>query len=74
MFVCICNAVRDRDIRSAVDDGVTTMRELQMQLGVSATCGKCAPCAREILSECLTEKIPAESLSSGRVTPFRAAS
>ena len=47
MYVCVCNAVRDRDIRAAVDDGVVTMRELQKRLGVSAVCGKCAPCARQ---------------------------
>ena len=72
MYVCVCNAVRDRDIRAAVDDGVVTMRELQKRLGVSAVCGKCAPCARQILTEKLTENIPPDSLSSGRVTPIRA--
>ena len=72
MYVCVCNAVTDRKIRAAVDDGVVTMRELQKQLGVSAVCGKCAPCARDILHEKLNENIPAESLSSGRVTRLRA--
>jgi len=41
MYVCICNAVTERDIGSAVADGCCSLRELREQLGVGACCGRC---------------------------------
>ena len=37
MYVCICNAVTEREIRQAVALGVTTLKELREGLGVAAT-------------------------------------
>jgi Bacterioferritin-associated ferredoxin len=51
MYVCICHAVTDRQIRQAVDEGVRTMRELRQRFGLCSRCGKCGPCAKEVLSE-----------------------
>lgn len=49
MYVCVCRAVTDRQIHKAIDEGVRTMRELRLKLGVCSACGKCAQCAKEIL-------------------------
>ena len=49
MYVCVCNAVTDRDIGSAVAEGCCSLRELREQLGVGACCGRCKGCAREVL-------------------------
>jgi bacterioferritin-associated ferredoxin len=51
MYVCICNAVTDRQIRAAVADGARSMRDLRRELGVCSCCGKCGPAARELLAE-----------------------
>lgn len=51
MYVCICRQVTDRDIRQAVAQGASRMRDLREQLGVSSQCGKCAGCARDVLKE-----------------------
>lgn len=51
MIVCICNNVSDRDIHSAVRDGITTINGLRDELGVSACCGKCRSCAKKILND-----------------------
>ncbi|WP_374356023.1 bacterioferritin-associated ferredoxin [Chitinimonas sp.] len=51
MYVCICNAVTDKQIRRAVHNGCDSMRELRMELGVASCCGKCAPDARSLLLE-----------------------
>lgn len=51
MYVCICNAVTDKDIRRAAATGVGNLYELQEQLGVATRCGSCADHAREILNE-----------------------
>jgi bacterioferritin-associated ferredoxin len=54
MFVCVCKAVSDRQIRRAVrDDGVTSLRELARLHGVGTCCGKCVPQARQLLGETL---------------------
>lgn len=49
MYVCICNAVTDREIEAAVDAGARRVRDLRKALGVAGCCGKCAPQAKEIL-------------------------
>jgi bacterioferritin-associated ferredoxin len=56
MYVCVCNAVTEREIRSAVDLGVTSMRQLKRDLGVASNCGKCASCACDILRDELSNK------------------
>jgi bacterioferritin-associated ferredoxin len=51
MYVCICKAVTDRQIRQAVELGARSLGDLKESLGVATGCGKCAPFAREILRE-----------------------
>lgn len=51
MYVCICSAVTDSEIREAVRGGACTLRDLKRELGVAGSCGRCAPCARELLQE-----------------------
>jgi bacterioferritin-associated ferredoxin len=53
MIICVCKAVSDRHIRSAVEDGATTLRDLSRELGVGTCCGKCVPEARATLSATL---------------------
>ena len=49
MYVCVCHAVTDSQVRQAVHQGATMMRDLRQQLGVASECGRCACCARDIL-------------------------
>jgi bacterioferritin-associated ferredoxin len=51
MYVCVCNAITDKQIRRAARNGVNTLYELRGTLGVSAGCGSCARTAQEILDE-----------------------
>ncbi|NJN46061.1 MAG: hypothetical protein HC808_05795 [Candidatus Competibacteraceae bacterium] len=51
MYVCVCKAVSDRQIRQAIRDGATQFRTLQRELGVCTGCGKCAPQVRSLLRE-----------------------
>lgn len=51
MIVCICNNVSEKDIRLAVEDGMTTVSELRANLDVGTCCGKCVSCARRVLRE-----------------------
>ncbi|WP_160351367.1 bacterioferritin-associated ferredoxin [Bordetella sp. 15P40C-2] len=49
MYICICNAVNERQIHAAVDAGATTLDDLQFELGVATCCGCCAEMAQEYL-------------------------
>ncbi len=51
MYICICKAVTDKQIRRAAASGVDNLYELRAQLGVASGCGMCANEARSILSE-----------------------
>ena len=51
MYVCICNAITDKQIRKAAESGVTSLWELQKELGVASNCGKCRETAVDILRE-----------------------
>jgi bacterioferritin-associated ferredoxin len=68
MYVCVCNAVTDRQIRQAIDAGARSMRDLRQQLGVCSDCGKCGPCARELLTEAKRPAEPAFAVP-GLLTP-----
>lgn len=51
MIVCVCNNISDREIRQAVDLGLSSMDELKRDLGVATCCGQCADCALQVLTE-----------------------
>lgn len=66
MYVCICNAVTDKQIGEAVKSGATTMRDIKHRLAVSSECGKCAGCARACLYKYLNEHVQ----HTGNVIPI----
>jgi bacterioferritin-associated ferredoxin len=51
MYICICNAVTDRDIRRCAERGACSLRELRDELGVATNCGKCTQAAKAVLRE-----------------------
>jgi bacterioferritin-associated ferredoxin len=59
MIVCVCNNISDREIRQAVDLGISSMAELHRELGIGTCCGKCVSYAREVLNEHLDNQVQA---------------
>jgi len=51
MYVCICNAVTEREVRECARKGATCVEDLTMQLGIGLGCGRCRECAAEVLEE-----------------------
>lgn len=49
MFICICNAITERQVQAAVAQGASSLTDLQGQLGVASCCGCCAETAMEYL-------------------------
>ena len=62
MYVCLCNAVTDSDIRNAVDDGVRNLKQLRQVTDCGATCGSCNEMALEVLQQAIMIKRQSESL------------
>jgi len=49
MFICVCNAITERQVQAAVAQGASTISDLQGQLGVASCCGCCHDTALEYL-------------------------
>ncbi len=49
MVVCICNAIREKDIRAAVREGAQTPGTVYARMGCRTRCGQCVSFAREII-------------------------
>ena len=50
MVVCVCNAIREQEVRSAAREGARSACQAYRTLGYQAKCGQCVPFAREIIN------------------------
>lgn len=62
MYVCVCNAITDSDIRTAVDSGVRNMKQLGNVTGCGSSCGCCKEMAVGVLDQALTEIMEASCM------------
>ncbi len=46
MYVCLCKGITDSQIRAAIEDGASSVREVRNSLGVASQCGKCGVLTR----------------------------
>jgi bacterioferritin-associated ferredoxin len=56
MFICVCNAITDRQVRQCAELGVTSLEALRETLSVATCCGRCETAVRELLQECGGER------------------
>lgn len=49
MVVCICNAIREKDVRSAARSGARCPKSAYAAVGHRPRCGQCFTFAREII-------------------------
>jgi bacterioferritin-associated ferredoxin len=50
MIVCVCNAIRENDVRKAAQGGASCPSSAYACLGRRAKCGQCFPFARQIIA------------------------
>jgi bacterioferritin-associated ferredoxin len=50
MIVCVCNAIRESDVRKAARDGASCPTAAYRGLGRKPRCGQCLPFARQIIA------------------------
>ena len=53
MYVCLCKGITDSQIKSAVESGANSLRQVRDDLGVMTQCGKCACLTKDIVDDCL---------------------
>ena len=41
MYVCVCNAITEEQIRQAIADGANSLDDLREAIGLGEQCGKC---------------------------------
>ena len=56
MYVCICNAVTDRQIREAAASGASTFADVRHRTGCADCCGSCEDLAVEIFDEAVAAR------------------
>ena len=60
LYLCICNAITERQVRETAQAGARSVDDLTAQLGVGAGCGRCRECAAELLNRLDEKTIPIE--------------
>ena len=50
MVVCVCNALRETDVRRAARGGAISPCQAYAALGRRPQCGQCVPYARQIIT------------------------
>ncbi len=51
MVVCVCNAIRENQVRDAARCGAATACQVYAALGCRPKCGQCSVAARAIIDE-----------------------
>ncbi|WP_370979307.1 (2Fe-2S)-binding protein [Agaribacterium sp. ZY112] len=49
MYVCLCKAITDSQIKQAADEGDGSFRAVRESLGVATVCGSCACEAKKLV-------------------------
>ena len=50
MIVCVCNAIREAEVRQAARDGAACPTSAYRAFDCKPRCGQCLPFAREIIA------------------------
>lgn len=65
MYVCLCKAVTDTQIREAVDQGHSSLQAMKDKLHVSTGCGACACEVDKIIDQRISENLSSSAMSGG---------
>ncbi len=59
MIICLCRGKSDRDVMRAIEDGASTLRDLQ-RCGIGDQCGSCHNSLRAMLARAAAESAEVE--------------
>lgn len=72
MFVCVCNAITEAQVRESVAAGADTLEALQLETGLGSCCGTCADVAASFLAGAACAKAAAPCATAHRATALHA--
>jgi bacterioferritin-associated ferredoxin len=71
MIICICRGKSERDVARAIDDGATSLLDLQ-RCGIGDQCGSCHNSLRAILARAADERAAAAACPACASEPVSA--
>lgn len=63
MYVCVCNAISDRDVRACAEGECSTVAMAYRSVGKPPKCGKCVPLMRRLVRQ-LAEPLDARAATA----------
>jgi len=64
MYVCLCKAVTNQQVKEAVEQG-QSYAEMRQSLGVATDCGCCGKVAKELIRQHVATLPPCEFAEAG---------
>lgn len=64
MYVCICNALRDKEIKAVAGDNARTVAEVFNRCGSRPRCGKCLPDVAEMIENARSIETSANTIAA----------
>ncbi len=61
MYVCICNALTDKELSEAAQQGARTVDDAFRMLGTEVCCGQCRCMAEDVIESTSAKSMAAES-------------
>ncbi len=56
MYVCLCQAVTDREVRQVIEHGARSVSKIGRMSGAGTECGQCRPTLERMLAEALVSE------------------
>lgn len=50
MLVCVCNGISDKQIDSALSNGLSNFKDIKSELGLGNCCGQCVSFAKQMVN------------------------
>ena len=70
MVVCVCNAIRESQVRAAARSGCMTACQAYRSLGCQAKCGQCTVVARAIIDTERAAALRSQQLKPAEIRHF----
>ncbi|MGN0076487.1 MAG: DUF1653 domain-containing protein [Parafannyhessea sp.] len=75
-YVCPCKHVTEEDIRKAIANGATSLKQVRKATGAGTKCGKCKPAVKKLVKQLLAEQAAAmeqeaatDQAAAGKLAP-----